>query len=75
MNIGDCGYISREKSLRSPSKLKASRRADEPLSPLPLAVIPHDHFSGEVRGSSDSPKSLEARYIQFPATPKRDSHI
>ena len=68
MNIGDCGYISREKSLRSPSKLKASRRANEPISALPLAVIPHEHSSGEFRGSSDSPRSLEARYIQFPDT-------
>ena len=62
MNIGDGGYLSRERSLRSPAKHKAPKRASEPISPLPLAMIPHEYTAEEVRGSSDSPKSLEARY-------------
>ncbi|MCO5548969.1 hypothetical protein L7F22_002433 [Adiantum nelumboides] len=65
MNIGVGGYVSREKPSKS-SKLKALKSSDEPISPLPLALLaPGDVSADDSYGaadallSSDSPKELK----------------
>ena len=57
MNIGVCGYGPREKTLKSLPKPKGMRGSEEPLLPLPLAMIPGDFSADEMLGSSDSPES------------------
>ena len=59
MNIGVCGYGHREKPLKSLPKPKGMRGSEEPILPLPLAIIPGDFSADEAPGSSDS---LEFRY-------------
>ena len=54
MNIGVCGYGSREKPLKSLPKPKGMRGSNEPILPLPLAIIPGDFSADEAPGSSDS---------------------
>ena len=57
MNIGVCGYGPREKPLKSLPKPKGMRGSEEPILPLPLAMIPGDFSADEMPGSSDSPES------------------
>jgi hypothetical protein len=54
MNIGVCGYGSRDKSLKALPKPKGMRASNEPILPVPLAIIPGDFSADEVPGSSDS---------------------
>lgn len=74
MNIGICGYGSREKPVKSLSKQKAIKGSDEPISPLPLAILSGELSAEDIYGladalvSSDSPKdmkSLGARYTDL----------
>lgn len=74
MNIGVPGYVSREKQTKALSKQRALKGTDEPLSPLPLALLPGDLSAEDSFGladalvSSDSPKetkSLGPRYTDM----------
>ncbi|KAH7277713.1 hypothetical protein KP509_38G003600 [Ceratopteris richardii] len=70
MNIGVAGYVSREKS-KSSSKIKAITAADEPISPLPLALISGDTSAEDscaaldAHVSSESPREAKALGPRF----------